>query len=363
MIRKPSTWLPLIFGVILILGISYPTDAYALSPRQIKEALMKLLEGTNKSAPKHADELPPLRVKPKSVEEGLGLNGPLITKSLARATHHKTCPSMKLRVSLPQLNVSIGTVSKNINIRSGPDIYSQVQAQYNEPGTYIVDLLKTHKCWIQVRYIDGDGQKRAGWVYSKYFSFEFDNHLTKPQKRLTQNLGTDGVYELVARSTYKVITKTAQGTAVAVSPTVLLTNCHVLDGHEFVQILENGSDYEAVLIHDDYSEDQCFIRSLFLEVRPVPNVQGVEMIQKGERAYTIGAPLGFNRSIGEGVVFDGRQLNGVMWIDATAQVEPGSSGGGLFDDKGNLLGITTRKVTEFSGHTYSRSIAAEDFWR
>ena len=93
------------------------------------------------------------------------------------------------------------------------------------------------------------------------------------------------------------------------------------------------------------------------------NIQSFNRIRKGENAYTIGAPHGVNRSLGRGTIFRGQRENGVRWIDATAPVEPGSSGGGLFDDKGNLIGITTLKVTLWSGQSYSSSIAAEDFWQ
>ena len=181
--------------------------------------VLKALPGkAGKSAPKQADELPSLGVRPKSTDQDLGLNGPLITRSLARASHRRTCPAMRLRVSLPQLNVRIDVPSK-LNIRVGPGTNYQRQAAFNSAGTYTVDLLNTNKCWVQVRYIVG-GSKKVGWTYAKYLSFEFANHLTMPRKRLTRELGGDGVYALVARSTYKVETPSAQGTAVAISPTV-----------------------------------------------------------------------------------------------------------------------------------------------
>lgn len=180
---------------------------------------------------------------------------------------------------------------------------------------------------------------------------------------MSRDLGAKGVYKLVARSTYKVHTPSAQGTAVAISPTVLLTNCHVLGEYDTVYIMENSRGHKAVLIHDDKSKDKCFIRSLTLEVRPIPNVQNYSNIRRGIRAYTIGAPLGYNRAIGEGAVFERWKGSGVRWILASAPVEPGSSGGGLFDAKGNLLGITTLKMTPLKGQSYSASIAADDFWQ
>ena len=180
---------------------------------------------------------------------------------------------------------------------------------------------------------------------------------------MTRNLSASGVYELVAGSTYKIRTSAGQGTAVAISPTVLLTNCHVLEDHVTVHIIEGGGRHVSYLIHSEKSKDKCFIRSLFLKVRPVSNVKRVNQIRQGDRAYTIGAPHGNNRTFGEGSVFGVEGHYGDRLINSTAPTEPGSSGGGLFDAKGNLLGITTYKVTVYSGQNYSKSIAAEDFWK
>ena len=362
MIRKPLSRPLLMFVAILVLSVIAPVSAYAVNPATLREALIKLLGGAKKSAPKQADELPHSGGRPKSTDQDLGLNRPLITRSLARAFHNNTCPSMRLRVSLPQLNARI-TVPKNLNVRSGPGTNFQSQTRFSQAGAYVLDLLKAQGCWVRVRYKGRGGLNKTGWVYSKHLSFEYDNHLTKPQKRLTRNLGAEGVYKLVSRSTYKIETPAGQGTAVATSPTILLTNCHVVGRYNEVQIMENGRGYKAVLIHDDYSKDKCFIRSLELEVRPVANVKNFAKLLKGEPAYSIGAPLGHNRSIGEGVVFQGLQRGGDKWILATTPVEHGSSGGGLFDTKGNLIGITTQKTTINNKFAYSSSIAAEDFWK
>jgi S1-C subfamily serine protease len=354
------TILRLLVMVIVGLGV-LSTNANAANPALIKEAIIKLLGGGAKSAPKYADDIPSLKSPLKSVHEDKILDGPLIIRSIAKARHRRECPTSKLRVSLPQLNVRI-TVPKNLNIRTGPGTNNKIQARINNAGKYIVDLVNTKDCWIRVRYKSQD-RKQKGWVLAKHLEFEFDNHLTKPQNRLTRNLGAAGVYELVAGSTYKIGTQTSLGTAVAISPTVLLTNCHVLGEYVTVHIIEGGNRYLSYLIHSEHSKDKCFIRSLFLKVRPVSNVNRLDQIRQRDRAYTIGSPKGNNRTFGEGLIFGVEGHYGDRLINSTAPVEPGSSGGGLFDSKGNLLGITTYKVTTYNGQSYSSSIAAEDFWK
>jgi hypothetical protein len=351
-----------ILCVLVVVGLGFlSSSADAANLNLVKEALIELLGRGSKSTAKQADQLPSLKTPLKSVDEDLILNGPLIIRSGARVRHKRECPTSQLRVSLPQLNVSI-TVPKNLNVRSDPGTGNQIQATFSESGEYTVDLINTKDCWIRIRYTT-QNSKQKGWISAKQLEFEFDNQLTRPQNRLTKNLSASGVYELVAGSTYKIETQTSQGTAVAISPTVLLTNCHVLGDYVTVHILEGGGRHLSYLIHSEHSKDKCFIRSLFLEVRPISNVRSFDLIQKAEPAYSVGAPLGNNRSFDEGVVFQGLQRGGDSWILATTPVDHGSSGGGLFDSKGNLIGITTQKTMINNQFAYSSSIAAEDFWK
>lgn len=351
--------------IILIVGLGLISpNANAATVNTLRQAIMNMLKKTEdgaKTAPKHADELPSTSGRSKLAEEDKILDDLVVARSLLRESQNFLCPSMKFRVSVPQLNTKI-TVPAKLNIRTGPGSNYSKKTQFKRSGSYALDLVKTSGCWVKIRYNSG-GHKQAGWIYSKLLKIEFDNHLAKPQKQLTRDLDASGVYRLVARSTYKIGTPTATGTAVAISPTVLLTNCHVLGRYESVQIMENGSQYKALLIHHDRFKDKCFIRSLKIEVRPVPNVLNYSDIRAGILAYSIGAPLGENRSFGRGNVFKRLQRSGDRWILATTPVDFGSSGGGLFDSKGNLIGITTQKTTINNQFAYSHSIAAEDFWK
>jgi S1-C subfamily serine protease len=56
-----------------------------------------------------------------------------------------------------------------------------------------------------------------------------------------------------------------------------------------------------------------------------------------------------------------RSENGTEYIQITAPVSPGSSGGGVFDDRGNLIGITTFAIRDAQNLNFA--IAASHFWR
>ena len=144
-----------------------------------------------------------------------------------------------------------------------------------------------------------------------------------------------------------------QGSAIAVSRAVLLTNCHVVNQKEKnIYILEKGIRRKAFLVHSEPIKDQCFIRSLNLELSPVLGVKPRRNISRNDVSYAIGAPKGKNRTITNGIISDTKlSINGYKRMATTSLIKPGSSGGGL-------MGVTTGK---FDGKFYA--IFAEDFWK
>jgi predicted RNA-binding protein YlqC (UPF0109 family) len=77
----------------------------------------------------------------------------------------------------------------------------------------------------------------------------------------------------------------------------------------------------------------------------------------GERVYAIGAPEGFDLTLSEGLISGLRRLGNTNVIQTTAPISHGSSGGGLFDSEGRLIGITTYFMQE--GQSLNFAIAAD----
>jgi serine protease Do len=81
----------------------------------------------------------------------------------------------------------------------------------------------------------------------------------------------------------------------------------------------------------------------------------------GEEVYTIGSPSGLESTLGQGIISGLRQLESQRLIQTTAPISPGSSGGGLFDRSGNVIGITTFMISK--GQSLNFAIAADDYFR
>jgi len=133
-----------------------------------------------------------------------------------------------------------------------------------------------------------------------------------------------------------------QGSAVVIGPGKVITNCHVLAKSKVVMLRKRNVMYEAKLEHADAPRDLCILQvegfsAPAVEVRPVTDVK------VGEKVFAIGNPRGYEVTLSEGLIsgLRGEWKDGSHVLQTTAPFSPGSSGGGLFDAEGRLVGITT----------------------
>ena len=69
----------------------------------------------------------------------------------------------------------------------------------------------------------------------------------------------------------------------------------------------------------------------------------------GESVFAIGNPLGLERTISEGIVSSRRRnFQGQLFVQTTAPLNPGNSGGPLFNLRGEVIGVTNMKAGWFT---------------
>jgi S1-C subfamily serine protease len=86
-----------------------------------------------------------------------------------------------------------------------------------------------------------------------------------------------------------------------------------------------------------------------MELKPISHFKRYDQLIVGEVVYTVGSPQGLENTLAEGIISGKRELGGQEIIQTTAPISRGSSGGGLFDSSGNLIGITTFKIVDAEG--------------
>ncbi|MDP1537850.1 MAG: tetratricopeptide repeat-containing serine protease family protein, partial [Burkholderiales bacterium] len=135
-----------------------------------------------------------------------------------------------------------------------------------------------------------------------------------------------------------------QGSGVVLPSGKIATNCHVLkDGVSF-EAGRGKSFVPATLYAGDEDKDLCLLQADKLGGTPA-QIGKAATLKIGEAVYAVGAPKGLELSLSDGIV---SQLRGGSppLIQTTAAISPGSSGGGLFDSAGRLVGLTTLYIDD-----------------
>jgi tetratricopeptide (TPR) repeat protein len=119
----------------------------------------------------------------------------------------------------------------------------------------------------------------------------------------------------------------------------IATNCHVVEGGASYQVGRGKQLVRAILYAEDSDKDICLLDAKGITGKPV-QLGKAAGLKVGDAVYAVGAPKGLELSLSDGIV---AQLRGgpPPFIQTTAAISPGSSGGGLFDREGRLVGLTT----------------------
>lgn len=157
------------------------------------------------------------------------------------------------------------------------------------------------------------------------------------------------------------------GSAVAIDPYRAVTSYHlVAAGGVPVSISRDGQqpvrEADIMVWRVLYTDARRDLALLTLKdgrrLDFIQRARSVEQLQVGERVFAIGSPAGLDKTLTEGIVSARRNQNGVQIIQTTAPISYGSSGGGLFDESGNLVGITTKGVSAWGNFNFA--VAADE---
>jgi serine protease Do len=134
---------------------------------------------------------------------------------------------------------------------------------------------------------------------------------------------------------------------------LVLTNAHVVREAKQVTVkLSDRHEFSAKVLGVDTATD---IAVLKIAAKGLPTVRlgDARAVQVGDYVLAIGAPFGFEQTATQGIVSaKGRSLPGdsyVPFIQTDAAVNPGNSGGPLFDAAGRVVGINAQIYSRSGG--------------
>jgi hypothetical protein len=154
------------------------------------------------------------------------------------------------------------------------------------------------------------------------------------------------------------------GSAVAISGTDAITNCHVLAGARSILLRQQERKWSAEVLRASPITDRCVVRADDASFTPIRGVRTYASLQVGEPLYTVGSPSGLELTLADGVLSGLREVDSRRFVQTTAPISPGSSGGGLFDRWGNLVGVTTMILvgSDRVNQALNFAIPADSFW-
>jgi serine protease Do len=147
-----------------------------------------------------------------------------------------------------------------------------------------------------------------------------------------------------------------EGSGFIVSPDgYILTNAHVVNGASQVTVkMTDRREYEAKVVGVDERTDVAVIK---IDAKNLPTVKlgDASKLKPGEWVIAIGSPFGFENSVTAGVVSaTSRSMPGeanyTPFIQTDVAVNPGNSGGPLFNLRGEVVGINSQIYSRTGGY-------------
>ncbi len=160
-------------------------------------------------------------------------------------------------------------------------------------------------------------------------------------------LTAEDIYALASPSTVEIIasnsnfSSTGTGFFDDINGTVI-TNYHVIDGAKEAKIKTyDGKEYKVLqILGYDEKVDIAILSTSCTSSTPL--AKNPSPVATGQKVYALGSSLGLTGTFSEGIVSTAsRDVDGTKYIQITAPISHGNSGGPLLDENGKVVGITT----------------------
>lgn len=146
------------------------------------------------------------------------------------------------------------------------------------------------------------------------------------------------------------------GSGVVVAKDQVVTNCHVVAKAKSISVVSGGASFAVSALKPDWRHDVCMLKVVGLDA-PVATIGNSKTLQYEQSVFTVGYPSFVARPVNTfGVVKGLYPMDDSVVMRATSSFRLGASGGGVFDDAGNLVGLITLKSPGRNAYYYYMSV-------
>ena len=157
--------------------------------------------------------------------------------------------------------------------------------------------------------------------------------------------------------------QSTQGSGFAISSNgYIATNYHVIEDRNRIRVMGIKGDfstlYEAKVVLTDEKNDLAIVKVSNVNLGTIPYTFRKTMASVGESIFVLGYPLtstmGDDIKLTDGLISSKSGFSGdITMYQISAPIQPGNSGGPLFDKSGNLIGIICAKHREAENASYA----------
>lgn len=166
------------------------------------------------------------------------------------------------------------------------------------------------------------------------------------QRELQQNPAS--IYKDNIHGIFTIRSDDALGSGFTFAPGLIVTNAHVVGNSLTVEVEEqDGNKFTATVTYADIRRDFAILKPD--GIRPFTTVLPLRLGNTpviGEKVVVIGSPGGLKGTVTTGIV---SQIYPDGMIQLNVSLNPGNSGGPVFDHEGRVIGIATLKYSKGDG--------------
>lgn len=183
-----------------------------------------------------------------------------------------------------------------------------------------------------------NGGKNNEQFISKADSAKFESNRLLTAEDI-YNLSINKVAMIVS---YKDGVPLSQGSGFFIDKNILVTNFHCVAGSNNIEFKIAGNEKiykgaKVVKASDDY--DLAIIKTK--QDFPFIKIDSLGNEKVGSKVYAIGNPRGLEGTISDGILSGKRDNEGVEYLQITAPISPGNSGGPVLNETGHVIGVST----------------------
>ena len=169
---------------------------------------------------------------------------------------------------------------------------------------------------------------------------------------------SQSLYGMMGQGSSSELTESSLGSGIILSSDgYILTNYHVIEGADQLQVNASGSEYTATVVGTDESSDLAVLKIDASGLTAIEIGSSSDLVV-GEWVMAVGSPFGLEQSVSTGIVSATSRTTSALnsssssssssssavytnMIQTDAAINPGNSGGALVDKDGKLIGVNT----------------------